>query len=460
MLKFLVLITTVLALAIGVAAQPAAAQEPIDVSGEWTVAGLGSGPGSDDCPLVVSQAGTLLAAAAECSGGMHLHGHIDPSSGEFTLGGRSKNSLRFDFVGTASNELLIISSSPDSFDTFSGLEAVRNAEAPERHNLSGNWATRLSGEPEGSFCVTSISQRDEAMTIDLDCGARGSGRLTGGIDVETGEFSAGGELFGSLGHMEGFGSRSGRALSAIWSVPGVGQGTLTSHLEQVTGGALAVDCDGDTDGIQSSCAYDVGTTFRVQLHVTELPAEGFNGFELHLRWTPPQLTYIRSERLEDELVEPNCEVADRGNQWVREPRYPVVSYVCLNEPLPQTEPLLAGVPVELQMACFAGGRGALSLAVGNGPVLINGGLRSFLHQILPAMSDASVWCRPDARSQPGDVNCNGLVNSIDALLVLQYESGELLTLSCLDNADLNDDSVVNSVDASLILQFNLGLTAP
>ena len=57
-----------------------------------------------------------------------------------------------------------------------------------------------------------------------------------------------------------------------------------------------------------------------------------------------------------------------------------------------------------------------------------------------------------------DVNCSGSVDSIDALLVLQFNAGLLGQLACEENADANGDGAVNSVDATLILQFVAGLT--
>lgn len=61
------------------------------------------------------------------------------------------------------------------------------------------------------------------------------------------------------------------------------------------------------------------------------------------------------------------------------------------------------------------------------------------------------------KPMPGDVNCNGNVNSIDAALVLQYVAGLLDSLPCDQNADVNEDGSVNSIDAALILQFVAGL---
>jgi hypothetical protein len=57
----------------------------------------------------------------------------------------------------------------------------------------------------------------------------------------------------------------------------------------------------------------------------------------------------------------------------------------------------------------------------------------------------------------GDVNCDGRVNSLDALAVLQYSAGLLGSLPCQTNADVNDDGTVNALDAALILQYDAGL---
>ena len=57
----------------------------------------------------------------------------------------------------------------------------------------------------------------------------------------------------------------------------------------------------------------------------------------------------------------------------------------------------------------------------------------------------------------GDADCNGRVDSRDALLVLQFEAALLDSLPCPDLADVNDDGSINSVDAGLIKQIDAGL---
>jgi hypothetical protein len=58
---------------------------------------------------------------------------------------------------------------------------------------------------------------------------------------------------------------------------------------------------------------------------------------------------------------------------------------------------------------------------------------------------------------PGDVNCNEMVSSIDAALILQLGAGLIGSLDCEENADVNGDGRVNAVDAALVLQHVAGL---
>ncbi len=55
------------------------------------------------------------------------------------------------------------------------------------------------------------------------------------------------------------------------------------------------------------------------------------------------------------------------------------------------------------------------------------------------------------------MNCDGKVNSRDALMVLQLNAGLKNALPCIKNADVNEDGRINAIDAELILQFHAGL---
>jgi hypothetical protein len=64
---------------------------------------------------------------------------------------------------------------------------------------------------------------------------------------------------------------------------------------------------------------------------------------------------------------------------------------------------------------------------------------------------------PTPSALAGDANCNGTVNSIDVLLILQYVAGLINSLQCLQAADANHNGTVNSIDAAVILQYIAGL---
>ncbi len=57
----------------------------------------------------------------------------------------------------------------------------------------------------------------------------------------------------------------------------------------------------------------------------------------------------------------------------------------------------------------------------------------------------------------GDVDCDGRMNSIDAVLVLQRDADLIASLPCQDAADVNADGAIDSLDATLILQYDVGL---
>ena len=57
----------------------------------------------------------------------------------------------------------------------------------------------------------------------------------------------------------------------------------------------------------------------------------------------------------------------------------------------------------------------------------------------------------------GDVNDDGTVNSVDALLVLQFGASLLDSLANEAVADVNADGAITSVDAALILQHTAGM---
>ena len=65
----------------------------------------------------------------------------------------------------------------------------------------------------------------------------------------------------------------------------------------------------------------------------------------------------------------------------------------------------------------------------------------------------------DPRRPPdlGDVDCDGDVDSIDAVLVLQRSARLIASLPCEDSGDVDGDNAITSIDAAVILQFTARL---
>jgi hypothetical protein len=78
----------------------------------------------------------------------------------------------------------------------------------------------------------------------------------------------------------------------------------------------------------------------------------------------------------------------------------------------------------------------------------------------PSQPTATVPPTPTGVPGNGDVNKNGVINSIDALLLLQHIAGHRdLGSPRLANADVNQDGVVDSRDATIILQYISGFVS-
>ncbi len=58
---------------------------------------------------------------------------------------------------------------------------------------------------------------------------------------------------------------------------------------------------------------------------------------------------------------------------------------------------------------------------------------------------------------PGDANCDGTVNSMDAALVLQFDAALIQSLPCERPGDVYGDGEIDARDAAVILQIEAGL---
>jgi hypothetical protein len=61
----------------------------------------------------------------------------------------------------------------------------------------------------------------------------------------------------------------------------------------------------------------------------------------------------------------------------------------------------------------------------------------------------------------GDVNSDGVVNSVDASVILQKAAGIIAALPKGEaSGDVNSDGIANSIDASVILQMAAAMIGP
>ncbi len=101
--------------------------------------------------------------------------------------------------------------------------------------------------------------------------------------------------------------------------------------------------------------------------------------------------------------------------------------------------------------CVAAGTSALEIDIF---VLTDADLGG-LNDLFPIVVDGEAVC--SGTDLIGDASCDGVVNPLDAALILQLSAGLINTLPCPDAGDTSGDGTTNPLDAALILQFSAGL---
>ncbi len=167
-----------------------------------------------------------------------------------------------------------------------------------------------------------------------------------------------------------------------WSVTPVGAAQAA--------GAMAVDCNAASGGIQTDCTYGTGATFSVQVHVTKAPTNGYFAYQTKLRWNDAQLDYLPAASAASENRWPLCTFAARHDN---QPDDPSVLYGCVPSPPPSQGDTTTGAVLQLQFQCQQNGTTGLTLVPRAGDPQLGTHLLDQLGQpIDPALSNATVQC--------------------------------------------------------------------
>ena len=178
---------------------------------------------------------------------------------------------------------------------------------------------------------------------------------------------------------------------------------------QALDGSVAVDCDAATGGLQSNCAYPVGATFDVQIHVTAAPTGGYFSHQMKLRWSDSLVDYLATANPADENLWGYCTLPLRLDNRTNDPPDPSVLFGCTALPPLRGGETGTGAILQFQFQCQQAGSGPLQLVPRVGD-LQNGShfLDAALNPIEPTLTDATVACvaapAPTPTATPPDPN--------------------------------------------------------
>ena len=248
-------------------------------------------------------------------------------------------------------------------------------------------------------------------------------------------------------------------------------------------------------GCSADCTFANDEKFTLVVEIIEGPG-AYVGAQSFIDFGPDLVYDASAAAAADEIVWPDCSapVALRSQTSPED-----VAHGCLSglvPPLPAST--FVGNYLEISLTCSsASSTTEIRLLGSDVPAPTAFVLDDLVTQVIPKVSNVSVTCGagapadtptpegPTATTGPadtpgptdtpapatdtpvpptadpatliGDANCDGLVDPLDAVIVLQLTAGLLFVLPCPESADMNSDGATNAVDAALILQFHAGL---
>lgn len=182
---------------------------------------------------------------------------------------------------------------------------------------------------------------------------------------------------------------------------GDGTGTNSSVPVDATGapfptprrnpGAMAVDCNAESEGAQSECRYAFGAEFGIQVHVVEPPYGGYHGFETRLHWADEVLSYLPAEDIGGEALWSGCTFPGHlGSQAPGSSPQPWLDYGCFSSI--EEESTFAGPVLEFRFRCQREGVSSVEFVADDAYP------RTYFYgdatNLVPELTNATVTCGP------------------------------------------------------------------
>lgn len=209
----------------------------------------------------------------------------------------------------------------------------------------------------------------------------------------------------------------------------------------------------------SSLNAQVGALAKVEVSALAMPAPGLGAWTIDIHYDPSLLTIVGCAATQDGICNPHYNAT-------------TLRFTSTNIAGLQGDTVLASIG----LTCRVAGQGHLELSVS---VLADATLGN-PRPITAALQNGAVTCTSPGTPTPtptptysapqptgtppgslpklpGDADCNRIVNSIDAELILQYVANLIASVPCPSDADVNHDGIINAVDAELTLQMTAGL---
>jgi hypothetical protein len=252
----------------------------------------------------------------------------------------------------------------------------------------------------------------------------------------------------------------------------------------------------DTDGV-ATCIVSAGSTFIVTFNATGQPATGWAGYDLKVAFSGSvnyKVGSLKQTTAQDPALTLDCgyptgeTLTGTAKSDATQMGEGTLYTACASHDA--NDHMYLGPVAKFSLTCKDSGSGTLSLVHGDGITdLVDSTYTSHDEAVEPAVETLTITCgaggptnTPGPSNTPGgptstptrtpgpvtptptraatacgDVNGNGSINPVDALLILQLSAGLIPSLMNAASADVNHNGTINAIDATLILQEAAGI---